>query len=493
MGFKPFQLGKYYFEELLGRGGMAEVYRVTARGAGSFQKQFAVKRIIAGALDNEEAVRRFKEEAHFNSKMSHPNVVQVFDFVEADGTYLLVMEYVHGPDLAAILGRFHKRGQAVPPAFAAFVALMTCHGLDHAYHSVPPDSDTPLRIVHRDVSPQNIMIAYDGHVKLVDFGIAKATRGPLTQVGLVRGKMQYFSPEQAAASHVDHRSDIFSVALVLLEMLLGQTPYRGETDTELVAQAQARDIPDFSETNPLIPLGLYPILEKALRFEPAERYQRADEMAQELKHFLEAIAPDYGQQSLADKLGSLFEKEKRKANAPSSRNMPLSTKEELGLVEGLEGFERALGLPPENEFEFTNVGTRGEKVELQMRINRRLSGLSRVARTSGFRRWAKRAGVAGTLLLLVVVAGVARNRRRGNRLPAETPACRLAIASTPPKARAIVNDTVAGETPVTVNVPCGTSVRLTLQRSGFKTYAGKVTIEEAQGSVRVKLEKKGRR
>ncbi len=495
MGFKPFQIGKYTFEEPLGRGGMAEVYRATARGAGSFLKQFAVKRIIPGALDN-DAVKRFKEEAHLNSKMSHPNIVQVFDFVEDDGNFLLVMEFVHGPDLSAVLKRCRKKRQAVSSEFAAYVTQAICQGLDYAYHSIPPGAAEPLRIVHRDISPQNIMLTYEGHVKLVDFGIAKAASHlKLTRPGFVRGKVPYFSPEQANAQTVDHRSDIFSAGLVLLEMLIGAKAYGGESDNEILTNARERNLPALIESNPLIPKGLFPILTRALERDPDHRYQSAGEMGRELRRFLDEVSPSYDEHRVSKKLGVLFDQEKRQAQAPSRRSTPLSTREEMELLAGLEGFGRQLGGVAEAkveaeagiESEFSAEALRSNEIQLQTHVNVRVPRGSR--RRKSVLRWFKVAG------FVMVVSAVFLFRARLHRSPATatgSPGCQLSIESLPPKAHAVVNDRPAGEAPVTVNVPCGESVRLVLQRSGYKTYSGRVTIEEAAGSVRVKLEKKGR-
>ncbi len=475
MAFKVFQIGKYTFEQLLGRGGMAEVFRVTAQGAGGFQKQFAIKRIVPSVLDNDEAVHRFKREANLNSNMNHPNVVQVVDFIEEDGNLLLVMEYVHGPDLATVIHQFRERGERIPPSFAAYVTQQACQGLEHAYFCIPPKGKKPLGIVHRDISPHNVMVSYDGHVKLVDFGIASATNLNRTQVGIVRGKLQYMSPEQANGEALGHASDIFATGLVLLELLLGEPAYGTGSEVELIDRAKARDLPELHESNPRIPAGLLPILKRALERDPAARYASAGDMAHDLKRYLEDEAPDYGQSSLAGHLEVLFKEEKQRADESIGPNLA-----------------HLIAARQENEIVLDSQAAH-PRIELQG-VDNSYRGWMPLGATRFSRLRLKRVAIA-IGLFLVLFAGRAYVRARNANLAAKDVArtvasCRLKVASVPPRARITLNEEARGITPATLDVACGSSVKLTLQKPGFKAYNGRVTIEGAEGRVKIPLEPK---
>ncbi len=534
--FKPFQIDKYYFKELLGRGGMAEVYLAVARGAGSFEKEFAVKKIIPGVLDSEEAVVRFKREASLNSHLNHSNIVQVFDFLKADDLYLLVMEYVHGRDLSAVLKRFDSRSQRVPLEFALQVISEVCLGLDYAHRALAPNSNKPLNIVHRDISPHNIMVSYDGQVKIVDFGIAKATKQlDKTRTGIIRGKLPYMSPEQAVGRPLDHRSDIFSAALVLLEMVSGQPAYAGGTDSEMLARAQNRELPDFLTPSVHIPVNLVPILSKALRSDPEERFQDAGAMARQLKELLAFLTPGYDQHGVASTMGKLFKKAKMDGARQNTRSTPLSQSEEREILGGLKDFQFGLGNleddghslleghdQKERELEPGSVILKPVELNALTRYLNIGKGLKKRS------RWLSRAAALAFLATIVVLfnsifgkahprptLGATVGATLGERKPEKTrspaaneiapppaPAdqrlthriCSLNIGSAPSGAKAFVNEKPAGMTPTLVSVPCGGTVRVSLLIKGYRPFAGNFTSKKAKSSLRIVLNPlKGRR
>ncbi len=262
------QWGKYRLRRLIARGGMAEVFHAEMLGPSGFLKPVCLKRVRPEFSDNAEFVQMFESEARIAATLQHPNIVQVFDFDRHEGQLFLAMEFVDGLDLRHVLSRAHHLGLRLSLEFAVCVMEGLLAGLYHA-HSRRAEGE-PRPVVHRDVSPHNILISTDGVVKLADFGIAKA-RGlsDVTQSGVIKGKLAYLSPEQARGEEVTTQSDYFSAGLVLFEMLTGQRFFRADDDTQLIAQvlmANFSPVPGISET-------LNQLLSRLLAREPADRFE----------------------------------------------------------------------------------------------------------------------------------------------------------------------------------------------------------------------------
>jgi serine/threonine protein kinase len=235
--------GRYQLLERIGKGGMAEVFRALAHGMEGFERIFVVKRIRPDKSDSPKFVQMFVEEARISALLNHPNIVQVYDFGHIDGAYFMAMEHVVGKDLSTVMRAVRARGGAVPPALAAYVAREAARALHHAHTVVLPDG-TPGGVVHRDVTPSNIMLLKAGGVKILDFGIAKAealARRPDASGKAPRlaGKLSYMSPELVRGAPVDHRSDIFSLGIVLWEMVAGERLFTGENETETLQNVLA--------------------------------------------------------------------------------------------------------------------------------------------------------------------------------------------------------------------------------------------------------------
>ena len=281
------QLDKYQIVAPLAVGGMAELYVARIRGTAGFERLCVVKRILPQHARDEVFVKMFLDEARLAATLRHPNVIDVYDVGIGKGRYYFVMEYVHGQDLAALIAaaRSQKRGLKTGSAIAICIAAAA--GLHHAHEQVGPDG-TPLEIVHRDVSPGNILVSYDGHVKVADFGIAKAAaRATQTTAGGMKGKLCYMSPEQVVASaDLDHRSDVFSLGVVLYELTTGRPLFRGESDFLIAEKITSGRIPLPSEARPGYDPRLEAIVMKALAIAPGDRWQTA----QELQHALEDYA-----------------------------------------------------------------------------------------------------------------------------------------------------------------------------------------------------------
>jgi serine/threonine protein kinase len=207
---KPIPFGKYLLLERINVGGMAEVFKAKAFGVEGFERLVAVKRILPSIAEDQEFITMFVDEAKIAVQLTHANIAQIFDLGRVGDSYFIAMEYVHGKDLRAIFDRARKRGETVPVPMACYVAMKICEGLDYA-HNKKDAAGRDLHLVHRDVSPQNVLLSYDGEVKVIDFGIAKAAgKAGKTQAGILKGKFGYMSPEQVRGLPLDRRSDIFA-------------------------------------------------------------------------------------------------------------------------------------------------------------------------------------------------------------------------------------------------------------------------------------------
>ncbi len=287
-GVEGTPFGPYVLLKRVATGGMAELYLAKKRGVEGFEKTLAIKRILPHLSDNQEFITMFIDEAKVAARLTHPNIVQIFDMGRIDGDYYIAMEYVPGKDLRAVLRRAQEVRRPVPVEIAVIVATHLCAALDYA-HRARDDQGRPLHIVHRDVSPPNVLISYDGDIKLTDFGVAKAAvKMHVTLSGTLKGKVLYMAPEQANLQPVDARSDIYSLGIVLYELLTGRNPFYDRDDTELTVLEKVRQgrVPPVRTFRPDVPETLAQVLEKALQPDPARRYASARELQRDLEDFL---------------------------------------------------------------------------------------------------------------------------------------------------------------------------------------------------------------
>ncbi len=305
------EYGPYRLIERVAFGGMAEVFKAKRSGVEGFEKVVALKRILPHLSDNKEFVDMFVDEAKMVAGLSHPNIVQIYDLGKISHSYYIAMEYVHGRDLRSIEKRELEKGLRMPLDLGLHVVSQLCAALEYA-HRKKDDRGRAMEIVHRDVSPQNILISFEGDVKLVDFGIAKAaTKASNTERGALRGKLLYMSPEQAWGRPIDRRSDIFSLGIVLYELVTETKPFVSTgtelTILELVRQCQ---ITPPRVINPRVPEALDRVIMKALAREPDERYQDAGQMQRGLERFLRE-RPPVTARDLARFLELLFDRSER--------------------------------------------------------------------------------------------------------------------------------------------------------------------------------------
>jgi TonB family protein len=278
--------GQYMIEEHIATGGMADVYKARMMGMEGFQKTVAIKRIISSLTDSDEFVRMFIDEAKLAAQLSHNNIIQIFDLGKVDRSHYIAMEFIEGRDLRSILGECDERGVIMPISLALYITTLLASALDYA-HRKRDFENRDLGLVHRDVSPQNVLISFAGDVKLCDFGIAKAaTKASQTRAGALKGKLQYMSPEQAWGKDIDHRSDIFSLGLVLYEMLTSEKVFAGDSELSVLEQVRDPIIPAPSTKNPDIDAEIDRIVFLALNADREERYQSAQDFQRDLERVL---------------------------------------------------------------------------------------------------------------------------------------------------------------------------------------------------------------
>ncbi|WP_253987232.1 protein kinase domain-containing protein [Pyxidicoccus xibeiensis] len=302
--------GKYKLLERIATGGMAEIYRARMTAAAGVTKPVVIKKILPRYAGNGAFVSMFVNEARIAAGLSHGNIAQVFDFGEVDGQYFIAMEFVDGHPLSRVLRRAREKGlYTVPQPLAVLIAVEVLEGLAYA-HTRLDERGRPLHIVHRDVSPQNVLLGYEGQVKLVDFGIAKARLAGRdeTDDGEMRGKFSYFAPEQARGRELDARTDVFAAGVILYEMLCGRLPFEGKLEDVLRKLAQG-DFPRPRDLNPDLPAALERILLTALAVERDQRYTTAEAFAEALTRHLHTAAPDVSPRARAHFMGYLFEAE----------------------------------------------------------------------------------------------------------------------------------------------------------------------------------------
>jgi serine/threonine protein kinase len=285
------RFGQYTLLERIAVGGMAELWKARMRGVEGFQKTVAIKKILSHMTDNSEFIDMFVDEAKLAAQLSHPNIVHIYDLGRINRDYYIAMEYVDGKDLRSLLNAARRRHLPLPPGLALLIAARLAGALDYA-HRMRDFEGKEMNLVHRDVSPQNVLLTYEGDVKLCDFGIAKAvSKASHTQMGALKGKLQYMSPEQAWGRPVDSRSDIFSLGAVLFEMLTGERLFSGDSEMsvlEAVRQARVR-LP--RQIDPALPAEADEIVARALAVEPQNRFASAGEMGQRIEALLRHMTP----------------------------------------------------------------------------------------------------------------------------------------------------------------------------------------------------------
>lgn len=401
------KIGRYALVKMIGRGGMADVWIGKVRGAGGFEKIVAVKILSPDQVDKEEYQRALTDEARVQVHLKHPNIVDIYDLnFEAENPYL-VMEYVEGVELREVLRMLRKEKRTLPFPIAVFIVSEIAKALVFAHERNNPDSGEPLHIVHRDVSPSNILLSIHGDVKLSDFGIAKSSlQSGVTQVGQIKGKFRYMSPEQAEGTALDRRSDIFSLGLVFYECLFGAPAYEGPSDVTVLQMARAGEVVLPKEIDP----RLHKILSRLIAQKAEGRYGNLREFAKDLADFTKSIGEMADRESLSQYLCGLDLARFHDA-ATARRQAEAWSPETTSNIKVLDQTGRIVTLAGETKI---------------------IPG----------RRWRLAAGIAGLVLILGTAAVVFRAMNRGQQGTSELP--KAQVASTAP---------ATSQTPVTAPAP----------------------------------------
>ena len=373
-------LGRYTLIEKLAKGGMAEIWLASLSGPGGFSSRCVIKRILPHLAESEEFVQMFLDEARIASRLHHPNIAQVFDFGEQAGMYFLAMEYVPGQNLRRLCKEAEARHLPLPLPLVVRILIEVAHALGYA-HAVRDESGQPLHIIHRDVSPQNILVTPQGGVKLVDFGIARAAdQLAHTRTGVLKGKFAYMSPEQTEAAHYDNRADLFALGVVGFELLTGYRLFKRDSDVATLKAAQDCLVPAPSLVTSGVPPALDAIVLKALARDPADRFQTGEAMAQALEDFLHASQQPASATLLANFLGALSldppvpntakaDQHSTEGSARSDLSVPLHLlPKKTSLVASALPSARTVGLPPESDTRATVASVPLVTVDVRPRL-----------------------------------------------------------------------------------------------------------------------------
>jgi len=324
------KIGKYTLLDLVATGGMAELWLARQEGPAGFSRTVALKRVLPHLATDERFVQMFLDEARLAALLTHPNIVQIHDFGEAEGEYYLTMEFVRGRSFDAVIDVEAERDQHMPLETAAWIVAQACVGLEYAHTYRHPETGQALRLVHRDISPQNLMVSFDGLVKVMDFGIAKAATSTVkTQTGAVKGKYAYMSPEQIAGQPLDARSDVFALGIVLYEAVSGRRPFGKESDLVAITAILNEPPKPIREIIPDFPVELERVLDRALCKDRTDRYVDAHAMQVDLERFIRSRGAVVGSRDVADMMRQVFGAEAdaplRTGAAPAAKSANIAT------------------------------------------------------------------------------------------------------------------------------------------------------------------------
>lgn len=481
------QLGRYELLHRIAKGGMGEIFLAKARGAAGFEKNVIIKTILPHLAEEEEFIAKFLDEGRIVVQLMHGNIVPVFDMGEQDGEFFIAMEYVPGRDLREVIKRVDTRRDTIPVDVALFIASEIAKGLDYA-HRKTNETGQNMGIIHRDVSPSNVLISSEGEVKLIDFGIARAAgRLSKTVSGRIQGKFCYMSPEQATGRALDPRSDVFSAGVTLYEMLTGFRPFEGSTDLESLDLVRRCEFDPPSTLNPEVPEEVDLIVQKALARDPDERYPSAERLQVEILQYLYSTGTSPTSSDIARFLKELFPEGLERGELKSARNGQLPAP--MSLDDALEAeLERMLGdqgdIDPHSTTAMksgsqtgptpsTRTGVRPPAILPETHPSHRLK-TDETNRPAPARRNAIYAGIAVTLSLVALATWWLTRPQMGS----------VTIASEPAGARLIIDgaELVNATTPHALELNEGVHV-VALEKDGFQPRTLRLNVEAGETTV----------
>ncbi|MFH1261956.1 MAG: serine/threonine-protein kinase [Pseudomonadota bacterium] len=504
MSFHPAVYGKYFLLDRIAVGGMAEVFKAKTFGVRGFERLLVIKRILPHLSKDEEFVEMFIDEAKIAVELSHANICQVTDLGKIGDNYFIAMEFINGKDLRGILKKCYTAKTPLSVPQALYVAIEMLKGLEHAHEKSDTVSGKPLNLIHRDISPQNIMISYHAEVKIVDFGIAKTEfKLHRTQAGVLKGKFGYMSPEQAAGLELDRRTDVFSAGILLYEMLTGRRLFLGENDFETLEAIKECSVPPPSKYQPEITPELEEVVLKALAKERDDRFASAQEMQVALSKIFYATYPDFTTKDLSEFLATLFAAEIEQEQELLRRALDSIPPDQLAAMTSsgetrggpgsqpstvraptppTSGISRPSFSPPSRKFQMPSAPPPiGAPVRVTLRQK---SG------PSFFRAFF-------TFLFAVALVGGGwiyfhpqKNPLRAPPSPTAEPSVTDEIKlSSSPKALLFVDGMQKGETPLSLPLARKKTYQIRLEKEGFKPLTEQLLVTGDQTQYSFKLEK----
>ncbi len=488
--FEPKPFGRYVLLDKLAVGGMAEIYKAKTYGIDGFEKLLAIKRILPHCAADRDFINMLVDEAKLTVLLSHANIVQVYDLGKVGDDYFISMEFIYGTNLREFMNRFIESGEKTSEDMAVYIMSEVCKGLDYA-HRKTDSQGKPLNIVHRDISPQNVLLSYEGEVKIVDFGIAKAAMNVShTMAGILKGKVAYMSPEQALGKPIDHRTDIFSAGVLLYEMLNGEKLFTGETQFEVLNQIRTTRIntlmlPDH------IPGPLKGILAKSLAYNLKDRYQSAGDFQLELTKYLYSSYTDFSPRQLSSILRKLFDTDIKRREAHAVIDEQTNS--------AIQQTDTDIGQKTQN-LVTGKVAAKARKPTLSQETEG--AGTSKI-KEAVIQKISPRALVLGAGILLTLLGGYwgyhflkttpspapskrAASSREHTQAPTDEVGS-IVIETTPSGAKIILNNAdTSMTTPATVSkLALGYEYQIKLERENYKDFSKTVAITSSE-PVKVK-------
>jgi eukaryotic-like serine/threonine-protein kinase len=453
-----FPFGKYQLLKRLASGGMGQVFLARAAGAQGFEKLLVIKRILPHLVEDEEFIQMFFDEARLTARLNHPNIVQIFDLGEVAGSHYLAMEYVDGEDLRRVDREARAQGKAIPLGPLCRIIADAAGGLDHA-HRARDAQGQPLELIHRDVSPQNILVGFDGGVKLIDFGVAKAAgRAHRTDTGILKGKYAYMSPEQVDGKALDRRSDIFSLGIVFWELLTGRRLFKADADVETMRLVRECNVTPPSRVNGVLPAALDPLVMLALTRDRTRRFPDAGAFRMAIEDFAVAQQLPASSTHLTAFMREVYAKRLEQGRTPA-------TFDELGPTDVLDE-------PPLTSQRTEPERPRGATVPIeQVSFWRSLRFGAVVAAAAAL-------ATAGVVLALPRLRGPSSGEAPPGARPVQP--LTLTLTSNPSGARVQLDGRDVGRTPVSITAaPDGSAMIATFSMPGFDPVETAVTARNA--------------
>ncbi len=501
---------RYILSKKIARGGMAEIFLGKQIGEDGFQRLCAIKRILPHYTNDQEFIQMFRDEAHICKRLQHANIVRVEGFEEVEGSYAIIMEYVDGADLRTLLHAVEQAKRRLPIPMACFVIAEAARGLHYAHTKVDEITQQALGIVHRDISPQNILVSFEGEIKVTDFGIADAeSKLTETRPGIVKGKYSYMSPEQISAKPVDCRTDVFALSIVLWEMLSMRRLFQGENEVDTIQRVKnCRIDVDIRSVNTDVDEELDVILKKGLARDPKKRYRTAADFEKDLRRYMSRRHPDFTPDDLGKFLKETMESRRTESAAEIKRTLT-----ETNLRPGKKSKSSPLQIPAAETFEPPPISLAGQRTHTPTNNPRAMPGsglLAPAPRPGQFKQTGQRLKtpvpvklqraqqpgnqVAKTLMIFILIAivGGFGGKVAMNFLAQSGKPAQLTLRTQPSRVRVMVDNKpvnrgryvhASSKNPLRLTLSPGDHVLL-ITRQGYSPVRYELTLEDGAKEVK---------